>query len=175
MDANQILTFVVRPTLHHLDPEIPISRAAERVVLLTAAHESSGFRYIDQLSNDPARPGPAYGLWQMEAATLADHWAWLRARDGDGHLVRPALLAKIEELLAPWPTLPLQLHGNLYLACAMARVHYRRAPEPLPDDLDGVAHLWKVRYNTVDGKGTEAEFKANARRAGWPFDAVEAT
>ena len=159
MDVNQVLTFVIRPTLRHLDPEIPLSRAAERLVLGTGYHESANFRYLDQMSQDPERPGPAYGFWQMEAATLADHWAWLRARDGDGRLVRPALLAKIEELLAPWPTLPLQLQGNIYLSCAMARVHYRRVAEPLPDENDAVAlaTYYKQHYNTGAGAATVAK------------------
>lgn len=175
MDARQLFTFVIGPTLEFLDPDIPLSRAAARLVLGTAIYESGGLRYIDQLSADPARPGPAYGLWQMEARTLADHWSWLHERDHDGHLVRPALAAKLEELVTAWPPLPAQMQGNLYLGAAMCRIHYRRAPEALPEDLEGMARLYKLRYNTAYGAGTEEGFAAAARRAGWPFDSAQAT
>lgn len=162
LNPPQILRYVIEPTLRFLDPEIPHSKNAAAILLLTAAHESR-FTYVDQL--DAAnRDGPAYGLWQMEAATLADHHKWLATK--------PALHRRIVDLMAGWPTVPQQLRGNLYYACAMARVHYRRAPEALPDpsDLPAIAALWKLRYNTVAGRGTVAQFEESARRIGWPME-----
>jgi len=39
-------------------------------------------------------------------------------------------------------------------ACLMARVHYLRVSEAVPDDLRGQAGYWKRYYNTRLGKGT---------------------
>jgi len=54
-----------------------------------------------------------------------------------------------------------QLSGNLYYACAMARVQYYRAPEALPavGDVAGQAALYLLRYN-AGGAATTAEFMA---------------
>jgi len=158
LNVGDLRRFVVEPTLRLLDPEIPYSLAALRLVIGTALHESR-LVYLDQVSRDPARPGPAYGLWQMEAPTLADHFAWLADRR--------ELRAKIGLLMTDQPTLPAQLHGNLYLACALCRVHYRRARDPLPDadDARGLGAYWKRFYNTSAGAGTIAQGETAMRAA----------
>ena len=58
------------------------------------------------------------------------------------------------------------LATDLAYACAMARIHYLRKPEPLPahDDIEGLARYWKEHYNTFLGKGTVEEFVHNYRR-----------
>lgn len=159
MHAGQLVDFVIEPTLRYLDPDIPLTRAAMQLVLGTALHESANLQYIDQLSRLPTTPGPAYGLWQMEARTMGDHFDWLHAKSADGTRVRAALSAKIEAMIAPWRTLPHQVHGNLYLACALCRVHYRRVSEALPaaDDAPALASYWKRYYNTSEGAGTIAQ------------------
>ena len=43
----------------------------------------------------------------------------------------------------------------------MARIHYLRVPEKLPDNLIGYSRYWKKYYNTEQGKGTEEEFVKN--------------
>lgn len=159
LNVDQLRRFVVEPTLRHLDPEIPYSLAAERLVIGTAIHESAGLVYLDQLSRDPARPGPAYGLWQMEARTLADHYAWFADR--------VEIREKIALLMSGFPPLPAQLHGNLYLSCAMCRVHYRRVADVLPDadDSRGLGAYWKRWYNTAAGAGTVTQGEAAMRVA----------
>ena len=56
------------------------------------------------------------------------------------------------------------LENNDRLATCMARVHYLRKPASIPASLDGQAAYWKKYYNTVLGKGTEEEYKANYKR-----------
>ena len=52
---------------------------------------------------------------------------------------------------------------NLRYATAMARIHYLRVKESLPNtnDVAGLAKYWKLYYNTPLGRGTEEEFIKN--------------
>lgn len=154
IDFKQLRSHVVRPVLEHLDPEIPYSLDAENLILGTIAQESHG-SYLKQLGR-----GPALGLIQMEPATHDDIWQnWLE--------YKPDVAAKVLELELPHY---LGLHGagelvgNLYYAVAMCRVFYRRLPDAIPNDINGMAKLWKRRYNTYLGAGTEREFRDNYRQ-----------
>lgn len=152
IDATQLREYIVRPTLRFLDPEIPYSLAAENLLLGTAAQESKMGRWIDQLAPGP---GPAYGLWQMEAATYSDHWRTFLQYRFD-------LQNKISKLVIPAEVVldAAEMAGNLYLAAAMCRVHYRRRREQLPhaSDVAGMGYYWKTYYNTHLGQGTIEEF-----------------
>lgn len=145
IDAGQLREYVVRPALQRISLWSP---AAENLVMGTAMHESR-LRFLDQLAPGP---GPAYGLWQMERATYDD--LWRHFIPGDSHLRRCLLdLAGHDSSIYP----PVEeLHGNLFYAAAMCRVHYRRVPSALPafDDALGMATYWKRHYNTHLGKGT---------------------
>ena len=150
LSPRQLREYVVVPAMIYLHPDVPQSAAGIDMVMGTAAHESGGFKYIDQLTPGP---GPAYGLWQMERATHDDLWLhWLSHR--------PALHAKMKSLLADWPNPVEQLRSNLIYAAAMCRIGYRRSPVPLPErgDVQGYARMWKQVWNTRLGKGTEAQF-----------------
>lgn len=153
IDPIQLRDFVIRPVLRHLEPEIPYSLAAEHLLLGTAAQESR-LRYLHQLGR-----GPAVGLWQMEPFTYDDLWKTTLAGGGN------ALAAKVRILQTPgfsggssW-----ELAGNLYLACAMSRVFYRRIREALPPayNVRAMGMYWKRYYNTMAGKGTVEEFIRN--------------
>lgn len=147
---------MVRSVLLYLEPEIPHSVAAEELVLGTAIQES-GLQHLRQLGN-----GPALGLWQCEPVTHDDLW--------DNYLAYQTALAGKVRGLASQHWWQRDRHGelvrNLAYAAAICRAHYRRCKEPLPaaGDLHQQAALWKLRYNTVHGKGTVAEYIANWRR-----------
>jgi hypothetical protein len=144
LDMVQLRREVVRPTLQYLDLWSP---AAENLVLGTAAHESGGCRYLAQIG------GPALGLYQIEPATHDDLWAnFLSFRAGPR--------AKANALASVWPEKVRQLATNLAYASAICRLIYFRAPDPLPapEDIVGLAALWKRVFNTGRGKGTEAQF-----------------
>lgn len=145
IEAEQLRRLVIRPVLLYLDMH---SRAAENLLIGTAAQESHLGTYIEQLGGGPAR-----GIYQMEPATRQDNESYLTRR--------PALRTKVEHFKIP--AFGPQLYGNLYYATALARIHYWRKPEPLPnaDDLEGMARYWKQHYNTVFGRGTESEFFFN--------------
>jgi len=145
-------TYVVRPTLQLLNPEIAYTESSVELVMRTGAQETQ-FNYLDQLG--PGE-GPGFGFWQMEKFTHDDLWAtFLNSR--------PALAAKVRLTMAPWPVGAEQLHTNVAYGAAMCRVRYYRAPEHVPaiDDIAGMANFWKLRYN-AGGRGTVAEFIANA-------------
>lgn len=132
------------------------SEDAARLVTATALAES-GLRWVDQVTKGVERPGPAYGLFQMEALTYHDHW--------DRFLIyKPDLSARIERMMIPGLKGLDQLHGNHYFAAVMCRVHYLRKPEPLPSggDLRAMGAYWKKYYNTAAGKGTVDGFAAKA-------------
>lgn len=122
------------------------SKVAEDLLIGTAVQES-GLAYLVQLYD-----GPAKGVYQVEPATLYDIY--------ESYLeYRTPLRDKVDQLRSSLP-IEQDLISNLCYATAIARLVYYRSPEPLPDknDVPGMAHMWKVAYNTFKGKGTEVEF-----------------
>lgn len=115
--------------------------------------------------------GPALGLWQMEGRvelgdpdrTHEDIWRnFLGFRPRLGRLV-----AAPAELPAPygppWPKAVRLVADDAY-ACAMARVQYYRAREPIPaaDDIEAMDRLYLLRYN-AGGASKPGEFTAAYR------------
>lgn len=143
---------LIRETLEFLGPPLN-GAAAEELLLGTAAQESRCGEYVCQLGG-----GPALGVWQMEPATHEDIWLNFLA-------FRPELASKL--MLLVFRALPKiqQLRGNVYYACAMARIEYLRSPLSLPTagDLQGQAEFYKKVYNTVGGAATVAEYLHNAK------------
>lgn len=126
----------------------------EELLLGTAMQESGAGAYLAQLG------GPALGIWQMEPATHDDIWARFLE-------YRAELANRISTLLFTGLPKQVQLVGNLYYACAMARMQYFRSPHPIPSpgDLEGQAYLYKLVYNSPSGAASMDEYIANARRA----------
>lgn len=153
IEPSHLREYVIVPTLTKLGL---YSESAVELLMGTAAQESHLGRYLHQIN------GPAIGIYQMEPATYRDIYAnFLRYKD--------RLREKVDALRAAVGTIDpseREMHGNLYLATAMARIHYLRVPTPLPSagDLWGLAHYWKVNYNSYLGKGTEEEFVQNYNR-----------
>jgi hypothetical protein len=143
LNPSELAAYVIAPALSRLTPHIPFSRAAIQLVLGTALTESE-LVHLDQVDKS-AKPGPAYGLWQMEELTFKDH---LRRLD-------PKLEAGVFGYLNRLPDVT-DLHWNLLLGAAMCRILYFHAPEALPGDGNayGMAQFWKKRYNTALGAGT---------------------
>jgi len=146
MDLDQLRCYVIRPALERIELW---SQSSENLVLGTGLVES-GFNFVDQLTPGP---GPAFGPFQMEAATYRDIWVNYLGP-------RPTLSARVRGLAGSWAIdMPpvTELWGNFYFATAMARVLYKRVPEALPQPTDamGMARYWKRHYNTPLGKGSE--------------------
>lgn len=161
LSHRDVLQYVITPSLQYLDPEMPHSRAAERLLLGTAIHESGDLRWLDQTTPGP---GPAYGLWQMEAATHYDLWSRFIE-------FRPSLAHKLRSMRAPWASPIDQLRWNLPYACGMARALYFRSPERMPDvsDIDAMAAWAKRTFNTIKGKATVADYRRALEQCGALF------
>lgn len=151
LSHRDVLQYVVTPTLQYLNPEIPYSRAADRLLLGTAIHESGDLRWLDQTTPGP---GPALGLWQMEPATHDDLWSRFIE-------FRPGLAHKLRTLRAPWATSVENLRFTLPYACGMARTLYFRSPDRMPDvnDIDAMAAWAKRTFNTIKGKATVDDYR----------------
>lgn len=156
LDPRQFRHFVVRPTLKAIGLW---SESAEELLLMTAAHESGGLRYLDQVTHrGDVTYGPAYGLYQIEAATHADVFEnFLK--------YRPDLKEAVATFRAPAPEAVRQLITNLAYATAIARVIYFRDSHPLPaaDDAEALAFYAKRVFNTERGAATPAKYLAAYR------------
>lgn len=144
IDPKQLKEYVIEFTLKEIDL---YSLSAVRLLLGTAAVESDMGKYLHQIGG-----GPAQGIYQMEPDTHACIW--------DNFLKYRSLLAdKIRKLMIPGLRKSENLIGNLYYATAIARVKYFRSPLALPDpeDIRGLAKMWRSVYNTSGGAGTDEE------------------
>ena len=156
-DADHLRREIVAPALRHIGMW---SEAAENLLLGTAAVESRMGTYLRQIG------GPALGIWQVEPATHLDCWDnWLDYRPDAARLVLD-LVPRIYRLPddSPVPVDPQALASCPLYCCAIARIVYRRAPEPLPAPTDWAAleAYHKRRYNTVAGKTKLGEFIAKS-------------
>lgn len=152
IEIRDLRQLIIRPVTVSLDLG---GDGVEELLLGTALQESSAGRSLDQNGG-----GPGLGVWQMEPGTHDDLW-----RNFLGG--RPLLAQRV--LTWTFIGLPkaIQMIGNLYYACAMARVQYYRSPRPIPSpgDLQGQAELYKVAYNTPLGAATIEQYKRNAQGA----------
>lgn len=143
---SQLRDLVICPTLQQLGLD---SRAARNLLLGTAAVESHGGDYLQQLH------GPALGIYQMEPRTHDDIWE---------HFLRQPRRQALGERIFALHVIggAEEMAWNLRYATAMARAHYLRVPEPLPDADDGWAlgRYWKKHWNTYLGAGTVDQFRA---------------
>lgn len=155
MEIRQFRDLIVRPTL--LAIQLPNPDRAEELLIATAAHESAGLRYIKQVGG-----GPALSVFQIEPTTARDVIdRWL-----------PRQSARLRDLVAitaefrAGDDLDARLLCDMRFATVVARLIYWRAPEALPkaDDVPGMAKLWKLRWNTPLGAGTEQQFITNYER-----------
>lgn len=152
MNAGQFLEYIIRPTLKRLDFGRN-DEAVENLLLGTAIVESQGLTYLHQIK------GPALSLYQIEPETHEDIW--------NNYLsYRPDLASKVRSFASQrWFTesnaaMNQELITNLAYSTVIARVHYMRVPEKIPNDLQGQAAYWKTHYNTANGKGNPDHYLA---------------
>ena len=143
IDSLQAIDEITPPLSRRL-----CSDAAVNLLLGTCAQESGFGTYITQLG------GPALGVYQMEPDTYYDI---VNNYLGYRPILGNRLLYACDYVSAPHAT---ALIYNLRLSTLLARVHFLRVQEPLPEakDIEGLAKYWKRYYNTMDGRGTIGEF-----------------
>lgn len=160
MNFSQFKEYVVIPALQELEPLIPLTQESIDLLMMTAAHESSGCEYLAQIG------GPALGVFQMEPNTFDDIQ--------DNFLKYRPELRKLVNGVQGSDVYPEAMTGNMFYAVVMARVHYFRVPVPLPSrpaistcmnkEHQEELYLWKLAeyakqyYNTPEGKATTEKY-----------------
>ena len=134
------------------------------LLLMTAAHESGGFRWRRQVNHQgrPLREGlGAYGLTQVEYLTV-DYLL------NEYLPQRPSLFERMKRLMVDWglaswrdgpPAMAtvyqiIQKPEGDILSYALGRVWYLTDPHPIPEDVHGMAKYAKDVYNTHLGSAT---------------------
>lgn len=149
LKLEHVEDLIIHPALEALQ----LNSQAARELLLGTAIQESNLTYLEQLGG-----GPALGLFQMEPATHDDIWYNYLAYRGELAQRVPGGVVGRQAI---------EMVGNLWYAAAMCRIHYYRAPDPLPEagDLEGQAAYWKKYYNTVQGAGTVEHYIRNWQQA----------
>lgn len=143
-NVSQFEEFILTPTLSLLQK---YSRDAVELLIFTCAAESNGGTFIRQIE------GPALGIYQMEPATHQDIFI--------NYIHKNSSLMSILGL-------NFQCNGfidaermvyDIRYATVMARLHYSRFPEPLPNknNIEGMFKYYKKYFNSPLGKSTKAE------------------
>jgi len=144
IDNKQLRECIIKPTLDSLQM---YSQAAEELLVFTCACESLGGTYVKQVK------GPALGIYQMEPATYTDIW--------ENYIKHSSSLVQLLALNFSSPSIPNpeRMVYDLKFATAMARLHYRRRNEPLPqhNDIEAIWEYYKKYYNTHLGKAEKEE------------------
>ncbi len=160
MDSRNLRNYIINPVCSLLSAG---GLSAENILLGTAATESGMGRYLKQVK------GPALSPWQVETRSADDiEHRYLPQFKPDLVPILQGLKLKNQNFLSTrnllslniLPPENLELYGNLYYSCAIARLLYLSKPEPLPDadDIWGMARYWKRHYNTRLGKGRPSQF-----------------
>ena len=158
MNATKLLNDVIDPVLKQLDMWSP---SACKLLCMTAAHESRGFKYKEQMNG-----GPAISYYQIEPATPKDLYKnYLR--------FRPDLKNSLNDFWPPSAGSGREALFNDRFATAAARLIYFRVPRVLPPiwDDDGFATYWKTYWNTHLGAGTTERFLEDWGRYGFKYSA----
>ena len=145
INIKELKEGIIEPVLLFLKLDNDI-RASMQQILGTSATESDLGKFRKQIGG-----GPALGIFQMEPLTHDDIW--------DNYLrYRTDIVDKIK-VINDNPIYE-DLEYNDAYATAMCRIHYYRSSMLMPnaDDIEAMAHMWKVVYNTKLGKGTEEKF-----------------
>lgn len=136
---GQYLRLLIRKALAEF--KLPASDNAVELLLMIAAHESSGFRYIKQIR------GPALGIYQMEPRTFRDLCFYIKDKQERFLLLQHNL--NLERLIF-----------DTKFATALARVFFLRISEHIPEykDQAALARYAKKYWNTRFGKASNADY-----------------
>jgi hypothetical protein len=151
--AQEFVRDVIAPALETINK----GTLAARQLMLGVAIQESQLKYLRQIGG-----GPALGYFQMEPATHDDIWKTYLTPDKSGLSEKILVLAGLKTGL---PDSGLLVTNHKY-ACAMARCVFTRTSDPLPPagGIKAMAALWKTKYNTGGGAGTEDEYIANWKK-----------
>jgi hypothetical protein len=135
LNVHQLRELIIKPALEDL---IMLSDDAVELLVFTCAVESGGGTYLKQFK------GSALGIYQMEPYTYYDIWINYITKKLD---LYAKLNTNFDVNRVPDEY---RLIYDLRFATAMARIHYARASEPLPNKYDtiGLWEYYKTYYNS---------------------------
>tara|TARA_R100001143_G_C3321961_1_gene115246 strand:- start:335 stop:817 length:483 start_codon:yes stop_codon:yes gene_type:complete len=127
---------------------------AVELVFLTGLVES-GYKYISQIGSGIAR-----SFWQVESFTAKDCVDnYLSFRERSLKKCCSAMQRKPQSILdMSQDELQELLWHDMSAGIVFCRLKYRRDPNPIPTDINEIAHYWKNVYNTKSGAGTVKHF-----------------
>jgi len=130
---------------------------ARQLMLGTCATETNLGQKLRQGGYSMRSDEGAFGFWQMELSADADIWTHFIIK-------KTSLYCKINKLAGGMNHKD-ALIGNIYYACAMARLQYARHKEPLPptDDLMAQGIYYKKYFNGA-GKGSVEKYVADYKK-----------
>jgi len=134
---------IIDEVLHHLESAgIPRTVDAYNLVFETGMAES-GYRALEGYGEG----NPAVSFWQIEPATVRDIW--------ENYIsYRKPMIEAVYRLGLIEDKKVFSVFSNIALASAFCRIHYRRMPGAIPNNMPERATYWKKFYNTYKGKGT---------------------
>ena len=149
-------------------PSMAYADRVARLLFMTAAHESGGFRWRRQLGFSRDDDRGAFGLWQCEWQSIADSIRYVRTPKRvelyhrcvtwlDGYDKYFPELA-VDEVSKNGILAVIQDSRGDPLSCLLARLHYLRVPEAVPATVQDMAVYAKRYYNTRLGKATAADY-----------------
>lgn len=144
LNINQFRELIVKSSLNDL---LLYSKEAEELMIFTCAVESLGGTYLRQVK------GPALGIYQMEPETHNDIWQNYIYYQTP---LKMRFLTNFNIIRMPDES---RMIYDLRYATAMARIHYSRITERLPnaDDENAIWEYYKKYYNTEKGAATKDE------------------
>lgn len=149
ISASQMRKEIIKPALMDCvyNGKMLWSANAEEILIATMAHESKGGYYLAQ------EGGPALGVYQDEKLDYDDMMTNFLLPKWKKEIFIPDFVFNDFD----------RIKHDLIYATQIARLHYLRAPEPLPayDDLDAQWDYYRKYYNSVEGKATKDEFIAD--------------
>lgn len=151
LDPKQFMDCAIIPVLDKMACvlELPFSNINAYQLILGTFCAESQLKYLRQIN------GPARGLGQCEEATYDDICNYVRRKDKE-------FLAKVVYCVygQHYRDLPSYeyLATDLRLQVVIARLHYWRIEEPIPDTLFAQAEYYKKYYNTYEGKATISHY-----------------
>jgi len=144
-NSDEFIKKTVAPVLADMGMD---SSSAEKLLIMTATHESMGYRYRAQVGG-----GPALSYYQIEPNTLNDLY--------ENYLAfRPGKQALLDAYLPDGMSRTDALKNIDTYATAAARLIYARVPDALPGvgDDEALAAYAKEFWNTELGAATVQQF-----------------
>lgn len=135
-----------------------------RLLAMTAAHESGGFRFNRQRGFSMLSRGGAFGLWQVQENSVVTSLGYLQKRPDVSERAGRWLFREGSVPATWWArydvsALLLTITGWPRMGCLFARLHYLWfTPHAIPAIVPEMAKYAKLYFNTTAGSATAQDY-----------------